>query len=266
MEATRDNQSRYGVPVLRERKGHENVEELFFSRRERQFMGGLLSKTGYNGRYVLFRPSRSFVRVLGDAVLRLNDALYNFRSQAADHLLLFEGDGLQAHYGELDRRVEAVRDRLVVLTTYCNRGFDGRLEEALQGLGYSEGEEQEGATPFEPLEEPREAQGPSVVGLEDGDAFEGVRQQYLDAGVLTESGCKEGWVALRPCPFYGRLMGEILCTLNDALMRVEGRMASDIMKGKEEVLRQYYRGLTKDLTALREDVEEIINFCGRKIL
>ena len=265
MEAPRDSQSRYGVPVLRERKGHENVEELFFSRRERQFMGGLLSETGYNGRYVLFRPSRSFVRVLGDAVLRLNDALYKFRSQAADHLLLFEGDGLQAHYGELDRRVEAVRDRLVALTTYCNRGFDGRLDEALQGIEEPTAEGAEGDVQSGTSEEPGDAPDTSAAGPEADDVFELVRQRHLDAGVLTESGCKEGWVAIRPCPFYGRLMGEILCTLNDALMRVEGRMASDIMRGKEESLRQYYRGLMRDLTALRGDVEQIVAFCERRV-
>lgn len=266
MEATRDNQSRYGVPVLRERKGHENVEELFFSRRERQFMGGLISESGYNSRYVLFRPSRSFVRVLGDTVLRLNDALYGFRSQAADHLLLFEGDRLKAHYGELDRRVEAVRDRLVALTTYCNRGFDGRLEEALEGIEPDAEEGMEADAPPETAEEPSEAPGKTAAASEDADVFEVVRQRHVQGGVLTDSGCKEGWVALRPCPFYGRLMGELVFTLNDALMRLEGRMATDIMRGREEALRQYYRGLTRDLTALRGDVEEIIAFCERKTL
>lgn len=265
MEATRDNQSRYGVPVLRERKGHENVEELFFSRRERQFMGGLLSETGYNGRYVLFRPSRSFVRVLGDAVLRLNDALYGFRSQAADHLLLFEGDKLQAHYGELDQRVEAVRDRLVDLTTYCNKGFDGRLEEALEGVEPTAEEGPEAVAPPETAEGPSEVPGTTAAAPENVDVFEVLRQRHVEGGVLTDSGCKDGWVALRPCPFYGRLMGELVFTLNDALTRVEGRMASDIMRGKEETLRQYYRGLMRDLAALRGDVEEIIAFCGRKM-
>ena len=265
MEATRDNQSRYGVPVLRERKGHENVEELFFSRRERQFMGGLLSEAGHSGRYVLFRPARSLVRLLGDAVLRLNDALYGFRSRAADHLLLFDGDRLQAHYGELDRRVEAVRDRLVMLTAFCNTGFDGRLEEALEGIGTGAEEGRAEAAAADTREGAAESPGASSAEPADGDVFEDVRQRHVEGGILTASGSREGWVALRPCPFYGRLMGEIICTLNDALMRVEGRMASDIMRGREEALRRYCEELRRGMTALRGEVEAVIAFCGREV-
>ena len=90
MEETRNSQNRYGMPVLRERSGHENVEDLFVPRRERQFKDGLMGETGYNSRYVLFRPASSFARDFGDAVLRLNDALYGLRRQAADHALFLE--------------------------------------------------------------------------------------------------------------------------------------------------------------------------------
>jgi len=258
VEATRDNHSRYGMPVRRERKGHENAEDLFSARRERQFNSGLLGETGHNSRYVLFRPSRTFVWILGDTALRLNDALYGFRRQAADHLIFLDGDRLQAHYGDLDRRVEAVRDHLVELTAYCNKGFDGRLDEAL------EGSEEAGAQVSQGTAEAETAPPAVSPAPTDADAFEAHRQRLVEGGILTESGRQEGWVALRPCPFYGRLMGEIVCTLNDALARVEGRMAADIMTGKEDGLRQYVRELQKRMMGLCGDVEDIIAFCGRK--
>ena len=55
------------------------------------------------------------------------------------------------------------------------------------------------------------------------DVFEAVRQRNVEVGILTELGREGGWVAFHPCPFYGRLIGEIACTLNDALRRLEGR-------------------------------------------
>ena len=259
MEATRDNHSRYGMPVRRERRGHETGEDMYSARRERQLGGGLLSETGYTSRYVLFRPSRAFVWVLGDTALRLNDALDGFRRQAADHLLSLDTGRLQAHYGELDRRVEAVRDRLVALTAYCNKGFDGRLDEALEGTLSAGAEGSEEGAEVEP------APQSMSDSPENGDVFEAERQRHVEAGILTESGRQEGWLALRPCPFYGRLMGEIVCTLNDAVARFEGRMAADIMAGKEDGLRQYYRELQNGLTGLRGELEGIIDYCGCKV-
>ena len=129
---TRDNSTRHGLPVLRNRSGHEGASLLFTARRERQFGAGLLGETGNDGNYVLFRPSKFFGRILSDRVLQLNEALYHFRDEAADHILFLEGDKLQAYYDELDDWIEKVRDRLVVLTEYCNKGFDGRLKDALE--------------------------------------------------------------------------------------------------------------------------------------
>lgn len=247
MEETRNNQSRYGVPVLRELSGHENVEDLFFPRRARQFKDGLLGETGYNSKYVLFRPSSSFARDFGDAVLRLNNALYDFRREAADHALFLDGDKLQAHYDELDERVNRTRDRLVVLMAYCNKGFDGKWDEVLEAAW------------------PATAEEPGQVPAAGGDVFEAVRQRSVEGDLLTEAGRESGWVALRPCPFYGRLMGEIVCTFNDALIRAEARMGADIEGGKAQEVRQYRLELRKGMTALRGDVEEIIEFCGRKV-
>ena len=245
MEETRNSQNRYGMPVLRERSGHENVEDLFVPRRERQFKDGLMGETGYNSRYVLFRPASSFARDFGDAVLRLNDALYGLRRQAADHALFLEEDKLQAHYEELDRCVDKARDRLVVLTKYCNKGFDGKWDEVLDGTW------------------PADESGSPLAAS--NDPFEAARQRGVEGDLLTEAGRDGGWVALRPCPFYGRLMGEIVCTLNDGLIRAEARMGPDIEAGKAQEVRQFRLELRKGMTALVHDVEEIVDFCERKV-
>ena len=245
MEETRNNQNRYGMPVLRERPGHENVEDLFVPRRERQYRDGLMGETGYNSRYVLFRPSSSFARDFGDAVLRLNDALYGVRRQAADHALFLDGDKLQAHYDELDRCVGKARDRLVALTEFSNKGFDGKWDELL-----------EGAWPVE--EEARNFPATSE------DPFGSARQRGIEGDLLTEAGRDGGWVPLRPCPFYGRLMGEIVCTFNDGLIRAEARMGPDIEAGKAQDVRRFRLELRKGMMALRQDVEAIIGFCERR--
>lgn len=248
MEETRNNQNRYGTPVLRERGGHESAEALLGQRRERQYKDGLLGETGYNSRYVLFRPSSSFMRDFGDAILRLNDALYGFRGETADHALFLDEDKLQAHYDELDRCVGKARDRLVVLTEYSNKGFDGKWDEVL-----------EGAWPTVP-----DVPG-NPLGT-DADVFEATRQRGVERDLLTEAGREGGWVALRPCPFYGRLMAEIVCTFNDGLKRAEARMGADIEAGKAQEVRQFRLELRKGMTALRQDVDEIIEFCGRKVV
>ena len=264
------------MPVLRERSGHESAGELFFARRERQFLSGVLSEEGHNGHYVLFQPSRMFARVVGERVLRLNDALDGFRHAAADHLLFLEGDRLQSHYGELEQCMEKVRDQLVVLTEYCNKGFDGKLEEALGSLGATDqgGPDRSGKRVANGEERVVHSEEVSEVPTGGGEArsdidevFEAVRQRSVKAGIMTEVGWKEGWVPLRPCPFYGRFMSEIILTLNDALRRVEGRTWYHIVGGNnDEVLRRYYLELRNGMIALGSDLEEIIEFCERKVV
>ena len=46
------------------------------------------------------------MRVLGDDVLRLNEALFEFRGQGIEHLVVMDDDSLAEHYGELKRRFE----------------------------------------------------------------------------------------------------------------------------------------------------------------
>ena len=281
---TRDNSTRHGLPVLRNRSGHEGASLLFTARRERQFGAGLLSEAGNDGHYVLFRPSKFFGRILSDRVLQLNEALYHFRNEAADHILFLDGDKLQAYYDELNDWIEKVRDRLVVLTGYCNKGFDGRFQEALESVELSgwEGSEK----PTESEEESVQPENASEVSdvevqpenslevsdVEFGvkpdsvDVFEAVRQRNVEVGILTELGREGGWVAFHPCPFYGRLIGEIACTLNDALRRLEGRTSFFVASGEADGVRQYYLELKNGITALRGDLEGIIGFCKRKVV
>lgn len=273
MEATRDNSTRHGLPVLRNLSGHEGASLLFTARRERQLGAGLLSEAGNDGKYVLFRPSKFFGRILSDRVLQLNEALYHFRNEAADHILFLEGDKLQAYYDELNDWIEKVRDRLVVLTEYCNKGFDGGFQEALESVELSGWEGLEKPTESENEKELVQPENSSEVSdVEFGvkpdsvDVFEAVRQRNMEVGILTELGREGGWVAFHPCPFYGRLIGEIACTLNDALRRLEGRTSFFVAGGEAKGVRQYYLELKNGMMALRGDLEGIIAFCKRKVV
>ena len=267
---TRDDSTRHGLPVLRDRNGHQGARTLFTARRQRQFLRGLLSEVGNDTNYALFRPGRLFTRVLGDVVLRLNDALYGFRDEAADHILILEGDKLEAYYGELDEYIDKGRDKLVVLTEYCNRGFDGEFAEVLENvdLSGSEGSEELKKGEGGPAQAGNSSDVSAAlsVGKSKKDVFEAARQISVEQGILTELGRAEGWVAFHPCPFYGRFVGEIVYAFNDALLRVEGRSSFYIANGNGEVLRRYYMELGKGLMALRRDLEGIMAFCKRKVV
>ena len=127
MEVVRD---KFGKPMERERDGHTGGGQLFMVRRESALQAGVLSTKGHGENYLAFRPSNFFMRMLGDDVLRLNDALFGFRGRGIEHLVLLDDDGLAGHYGELKRRFEVVRDRVAGLVEYCNKGFDGLFDEA----------------------------------------------------------------------------------------------------------------------------------------
>lgn len=250
METTRDNHSPYGRPMDREREGHGGGGQLFAVRREAHLERGLLCEKGHNDNYLIFRPSDLFVEVLGDDVLRFNEALFEFRGQVVKHLSVLGAEGLRGHYAELDRRVDVVRDRLLNLTDYCHKGFDGKFEKALDGV------------------EPSEGEGLEKAGEDDADVFEGVRQRNVDEGILTELGRARGYVGFQSCPLYGRVVGEIIYTLNDALWRMQDRTSFYLM-GAEleyvEMVERYYGMLRKDMTALRGELEEVVEFCRRKV-
>ena len=257
MEMVRDNPIRFGRRMEREGSGYVGGGELFIFRREGDFERGLLSEKGLNNNYLTFRPSYVFMLALGEDIFRLNDALFEFRGQAAKHVLVLEGGRLREHYTELDKRVEAVRDRLLALTNCCYKGFDGLYEEALKEIDWSasgDGDAVEG------VEEKK------VISGEDGlDVFEAVRQRNVENGILTDMGREQGFVAFQSCPFYGRLVGEIIYTFNDALRRMEHRTGFYVAGGEDELAQRYYAELVKGIRPLRDDLERVIEFCKQKV-
>ena len=268
MEATQTNAARFGRPMYRDRRGHEGGGQLYIARRERDFTRGLLSEMGHSNDYLVFQPSGLFARVLGDGVLRLNEALSDFRSQALNHVLYLEGEALQAHYGELERRIEDTRDRLFDLTSYCNKGFDGQFSEAVEGIKPAVTEvaeiaaEPEGGTAQRTITS--EAAVVSGGRADELDVFEALRRRNVEQGILTEFGREQGCVAFQPCPFYGRFMSEIAYTLNDALRRMEGQTAYYVVDGNGEILRRYCLELKNSMAALRGDLDGIIAFCRHR--
>ena len=248
---------KFGRPMERDRDGHTGGGQLFMVRRESALQAGVLSAKGHSDNFLAFRPSNFFMRILGDDVLRLNEALFEFRGQGVEHLVLMDDDGVQEYYGELKRRMEVVRDRVAGLVAYCNKGFDGMFEDAREmaekWASEAGGDETAGAQEmksFGPL-------GPDI--------YESVRQRNVDEGVVTEAGSAEGFVAFRSCPFYGRVVGEIVFTLNDALRRVEDRTPQYIASGQVEVVRRYYVGLMRGMKPLRAEIDEALMFCRGKV-
>ena len=185
--------------------------------------------------------------------------------------MFLEQEKLQAYYGELDQCVETARDRLVALTAYCNQGFDGELGEAVESVKASGWNTSE-APPETVTASPEVGNASAVpaampaVNPDDDDVFEALRKQSVEAGILTEVGRQEGWVAFHPCPFYGRFVAEIVYPLNDALRRLEGRLSYFIAAGRGELLRWYCLELKDGLTTLGGDLDGIIAFCKRKVV
>ena len=254
MEAVRD---KFGRPMERERDGHTGGGQLFVGRRAIDYEAGLLTEKGHNSNYLAFRPANLFMRVLGDDVLGLNDALFAFRGRAVDLLLVFDDDGVQAHYGELNRRFEVVRDRLQALTEYCNKGFDRLLDEALElAQLWTDRREEAGEDAVA---------GMKAFGPLGPDVYETVRQRNVDEGVLTELGSEQGYVAFKSCPFYGRVVGEIAYTFNDALRRVEGRTPQYIQEGLVKEVRRYYVDLMTGMKLLRGEMGDVTAFCSGRV-
>ena len=262
MESTRNNHGKFGRPMERESAGYAGGGQLFVLRRTGDFERGLLSEKGHNNNFLTFRPSGMFMRLLGDDVLRLNEALFDFRSQATERLMMFDDDQLQAHNGELNKRFEVVRDRLESLTAYCNKGFERLLDEAHE-MAESWAEE---------LSEDQKS-GESetrLFGPSGPDVYEAVRKQNLEEGVLTETGSSDGYVAFRSCPLYGRVIGEIVYTFNDSLRRVEDRTGLYTMEGLQDQetmvkVRRFYTGLMRGMKLLRGELAEAVDFCRAEV-
>ena len=141
----------------------------------------------------------------------------------------------------------------MALTDYCNKGFDGLFDDALE---MAEGWHGEGSD-----EADESAAGTTAFGPSGPDVYEAVRQRNLAEGVLTDAGSEEGYVAFRSCPFYGRVVGEIVYTLNDGLRRVEGRTPQYIAGGQVERVRRYYVGLMRGMKLLRGELQEAVELC-----
>ena len=195
----------------------------------------MLSEKGHDRNYLSFKPSNMFMRVLGDDVLGLNEALFEFRSQGVEHLVLLDDERLTAYYGELNSLFEVIRDRVFVLVEYCNKGFDGHFDDALEmAERWAVEASEEAGDGSDALK----AFGPSGP-----DVYEAVRQRNLEDGVLTEWGSEQGFVAFRSCPLYGRVVGEIVYSLNDALRRLEDRTPQYVAGGQVEAVRSVLRGV-----------------------
>ena len=259
-------------PMQRDVLARQGGGRLFYLRRERDLACGLLSARGHGNDYLVFQPSRYFVRILGDRVLRLNEALSEVRGQGAELIPSVGVARLQAHYAELDRLIEAARDRLAGLIDYCNKGYTGHFREALEGIAA-------GASVPDPTDESGEAgttagqpsdavQAPvaAAAAKVDGAAiFDALRQRHVNQGILTEYGRDQGCVAFQPSPFFGRFMGEVAYSLNDALRRLEGNTSYYVMCGDGDILQNYYLEMEGSLAAVGRHLDGIIGWCGRKV-
>ena len=265
METTRVNTS--GSPMYRDAPGRQGGGRLFYSRRERDLGRGLLSARGHGNDYLVFQPAKYFMRILGDRVLRLNEALSEVRSRGAELIPSVGVAKLQTHYAELDRLIEAARDKLAALTDYCNKGFEGRFKEALEGTA---------SRPFRPCRTHRDdrASGtrrrcsrqtrrtPTLQWQLPGRTARTFSapcgRRHFDQGILTEFGRDQGCVAFQPSPFFGRFLGEIAYSLNDALRRLEGNTSYYVMSGDGDTLQNYYLGLEGSLAEIGRDLDGII--------
>ena len=256
----------------RDAPGRQGGGRLFYSRRERDLTRGLLSAKGHGNDYLVFQPAKYFTRILGDRVLRLNDALSEVRSLGAELIASVGVARLQAHYAELDGLIEATRDKLADLTTYCNKGFEGRFREALEGI-----EPAVSTVPDTPDEsgerdaavQPSDASDTYVAmataRTAGTDVFDALRQRHFDQGILTEFGRDQDCVAFQPSPFFGRFLGEIAYSLNDALRRLEGNTSYYVLSGDGDTLQNYYLGLEGSLAEVSRDLDGIIACCKRKV-
>ena len=107
-----------------------------------------------------------------------------------------------------------------------------------------------------------------ALGDADDDVFETVRERNVAEGILTELGRERAYVGFQSCPLYGRVVGEIIYTLNDALCRMQDRTSFYLMGAELELVKlvdRYYEVLKKDMRVLRGELEEVVEFCRRKV-
>ena len=271
METTRINP--VSSPMHRDELARQGGGRLFYLRRERDFARGLLSARGHGNDYLVFQPAKYFVRILGDRVLRLNEALSEVRGQGAELIPSVGVARLQAHYAELDRLIEAARDKLAGLIDYCHKGSTGRFREALEAIepdaasGTSDTSNESGMPETAGVQPSDSSHAclATAVARTATDVFDALRQRHLDQGILTSYGRHQGCVAFQPSPFFGRFLGEVAYSLNDALRRLEGNTSYYVMSGDGDTLQSYYLGLEDSLAEVGRDLDSIIACCWRKV-
>ena len=275
METTRINP--VSSPMHRDELARQGGGRLFYLRRERDLARGLLSARGHGNDYLVFQPSKYFVRILGDRLLRLNEALSEVRGQGAELIPSVGVARLQAHYAELDRLIEAARDKLAGLIDYCHKGYTGRFREALEGIESGRCEPTHiGYT--RTIRASRETAGVQPSDLSDTHIVAATakavaaRTFSTPCGSATSTkasspsfGRDQGCVAFQPSPFFGRFLGEIAYSLNDALRRLEGNTSYYVMSGDGDTLQNYYLGLEGGLAAVGGHLDGIIGCCRRKV-
>ena len=202
--------------------GREGGGRLFVNRRQRDWSRGLLSNRGQLNEYLVFQPSNYFTRILGDRVVRLNDALHEVREESAELISSVGFGKVQAHYAEIDKRVEAAREKMAVLIEYCNKGVEGRFKEGLEEMVLPEpggqGEKKEAAA--------RAPDSSDAARMDGADVFSTLRERHFKQGILTELGRDQGCVAFQPLSFCGRFMGEIFIR---SMMRCGGWKIADFI-------------------------------------
>jgi len=257
----------------REELARQGGGRLFYLRRERDLARGLLSARGHGNDYLVFQPSKYFARILGDRLLRLNEALSEVRGQGAELIPSVGVARLQAHYAELDRLIEAARDKLAGLIEYCHKGYTGRFKEALESVESAVADvpntsdesgvpEAAGVHPSDSSEIHVAAVPAKAAGT---DVFDALRQRHFEQGILSEFGRDQGCVAFQPSPFFGRFLGEVAYSLNDALRRLEGNTSYYVLSGDSDTLQNYYVTLEGNLSEVGRDLDGIITWCGRRV-
>ena len=271
MERTRINP--VSSPMHRDELARQGGGRLFYLRRERDLARGLLSARGHGNDYLVFQPAKYFTRILGDRLLRLNEALSDVRGQGAELIPSVGVAKLQAHYSELDRLIEAARDRLAGLIEYCHKGYTGRFREALEGMesavadvpNTSDESGEPGTAAMPPSDASHTYVAEAAAKVAGTDVFDALRQRHFEQGILTQFGHDQGCVAFQPSPFFGRFLGEVAYSLNDALRRLEGNTSYYVMSGDGDTLQNYYQGLESSLVEVGRDLDGIITCCKGKV-
>ena len=200
-------------PMQRDVLARQGGGRLFYLRRERDLACGLLSARGHGNDYPGV-PSRQryFVRIIGDRLLRLNEALSDVRGQGAELIpsvggrqaaSALRGTG-PAHRG--GPRPAGRPDRL--LQQGLHGPFPGSPGGHCGGAPRCRDPTDESGEAGTTAGQPSDAvQAPAAAKVDGAAIFDALRQRHVNQGILTEYGRDQGCVAFQPSPFFGALHG-----------------------------------------------------------